>query len=154
MTLGLGIRANDGATLKGVEDLGGVEAEHREVTVVKNASAVALDSEGMGGVVDNLEVVAIGDALDRLDVTWIAVAVYRQNGGGLRGDGRFDLGWVEVEGARLNVDEDRGNAVPEQRMGGGDERVRSSNNLTGDAQGLECCNQRYGVPAEWRRSAG
>lgn len=56
MALGLGVGSDDGAALDGVEHLGAVEAEHRKVAVVENAASVALDAEGVGGVVDDLEV--------------------------------------------------------------------------------------------------
>ena len=39
--LGLGIGADDGAALEGVEDLGGVEAQHRQVAVPQHAAALA-----------------------------------------------------------------------------------------------------------------
>lgn len=148
VALGLGIRADDGTALKGVEDLGRMEAEHREITVVEHAAAVTLDTEGVGSVVDDLEVVAVCDALDGLDIAGVAIAVHRQDGDALRSDGCFDLGRVEIEGARLNVDEDRGDVVPEQRVRSGDEGVRGRDDLAGDAQGLERGDQREGAIGE------
>ena len=41
--LGLGVRADDGAALKGVEDLGGMKAQHRQVAMTQYAAAVVLN---------------------------------------------------------------------------------------------------------------
>lgn len=139
MLLRLGIRADDGAALKGVEDLGRVKAQHRKVAVLEDAAAVALDAESMGRVVDDLEVVVVGDGLDRFDIARVAVAMHGEYGGGLGGDGRLDLGGVEVEGPRFDIDEDGLDTVPKQGVCRGDEGVWRGDDLAGYPQCLQSC---------------
>ena len=78
----------------------------------EHAAAVAVHAEGMGGVIDDLEVVVVGNALDGLDVAGVAVAMHRQDGGGARRDRGLDLLRVQVQRVRVDVHEHRGDAVP------------------------------------------
>ena len=87
----LGIRADDGAALKGVEHLGGVKTEHRQVAMIEDAAAVALHAKGMGGVVDHLEVVLVGNFLDGLHITWVSIDMNRHDGRGLGRNRCLDL---------------------------------------------------------------
>ena len=64
--LGLGVGADDGAALEGIEYLGRMEAQHRQVAVIEHAAAVALHAKGVGGVVDHLQAIVVGDPLDAL----------------------------------------------------------------------------------------
>ncbi len=74
---GLGIPADNGAAFKGVEYLGGVKTEHGEISMGEQALAFVMHAEGMGGIVDDFEPVSVGNFLDTLDLTGVAVAVYR-----------------------------------------------------------------------------
>ena len=67
-----------------------MEAQNAQIAMQQQRAAVALNPEGMGGVVDHLEVVVIRDALDSLHITGEAVAVHRKNCRGARRDARFD----------------------------------------------------------------
>ena len=89
----------------------------------------------------------------RFDVAWLAVAVHRHDGGGLRRDGRLDLAGIEVEGLRVDVDEHRLDAVPEQGMRRGHERVGRGDDFAGDAQRLQRGHQRQRAVGEQRRCA-
>ncbi len=143
--VGLGVRADDGAALEGVEHLGGMEAEHAEVAVAQDRAAVVLDPEGVRGVVDDLEVVGVGDALDRGGVARRAVAVYRHDRGGMRGDRGLDLLRVQVQRDRVDVHEHRLDPFPQQRVRGGHERVGRGNHFAGDAQRLQRGEQGQGA---------
>ena len=112
--LGFGVGADDGAAFKGVEDLGGVKAQHREVAMVEHTAAVTLHAKGMGGVVNNLEVVVVGNLLNGINIARVTIAMHRHDGRGLRGDGGFDLGWVEVQRVRVHVHKDGLDTVPKQ----------------------------------------
>ena len=146
--LDLGVGADDRTAFEGVEDLGGVEAEYRQIAVTQHGHAVALHAEGMGGVVDDLEPVGVGDALDAVGVARDAVAMDRQDGGGGRGDRFLDAVGVEVAGHRVDIDEHRSDAVPQQRVGGGHERVRGRDHLAADAQRLQRGHQGQGAVGE------
>lgn len=134
--LGLGVRADDGAPFKSVEYLGGVETKHGQVTVVEHAAAVTFDAKSMRRIVDDPEVVDVGDALNGIYIAGAPIAVHRHDGGGLRGDGGFDLGRVQVERVRVDIDKDRFDAIPQQGMRGGDERIGRCDDFAGNAQGL------------------
>ena len=61
-----------------------MEAEDAQVAVAQYAAAGVAHGEGMRGIVDDLQVVDIGDPLDSLDIAGVAVAMHRQDRGGLR----------------------------------------------------------------------
>src|SRR5450830_1066509 len=132
--LGLGIGADDGPTFKGIENLGGMKAEDGQVAVVEHTAGSGFHAERMGGVVNHLEVVVIGNFLDAVYIAGVPVAVHWQNGRGLGGDGGFDLARVQIQRFFVDVHEHRFDPVPEQRMGGGHKGVRGGDHLPGDAQ--------------------
>jgi len=74
--------------------------------------------------------------------------VHRHDGRGLRGDGRFDARRIHIQGVRIDIDEHRLDAVPQQRMGGRDKRIRGGDDLAGDAQCLQRRNQCQRTVAE------
>ena len=102
----------------------------------------------MGGIVDDLEAVLVGNLLDNVGIDGLAVAVDGHDSGGLRGDGGLYLIWVETAGALLDIDEDGLDAVPPEGMGGGDEAIGGGDDLAGDAQGLQGCDQGKGAVGE------
>ena len=108
------------------------------------------DAEGVRSVVDHLEVVGVGDSLDRIDVARMAVAVHRHDRRRVRRDRRLDPCWIEVERLRVDVDEHRLDAVPEQRVRRGDERERRRDHLARDAQRLQRRHQRDRAIGEQR----
>ena len=128
------IGADDGAALEGVEHLGGVEAQDRQVAVVQHALPAMAHAEGVGGVVDHLKPMSGGDARDRLDVAGLAVAMDRQDRAGARGDRGFDPGGIEVEGHRVDVDEDGGEPAPEQGVRGRDEGIGRRDHLAREVE--------------------
>ncbi|BAK88810.1 hypothetical protein NCGM2_1951 [Pseudomonas aeruginosa NCGM2.S1] len=145
---GVFVRADDRTALEGVEHLGGMEAEDAQVAVAQYAAAGVAHGEGMRGIVDDLQVVDIGDPLDRLDIAGVAVAMHRQDRGGLRGDRRLDPRRVEIHGVLVDVHEDRLEPVPQQRVAGGDEGVRRGDHLAGHPQCLQRGDERQGGVGE------
>lgn len=87
---GFGIGTHDSAAFKGVEHFGGMEAQHGQITVPEYAATLILHTERMRGVVDDVEVVVVGDLLNGFDSAGVSVTMHRHDRGGLRGDGRFD----------------------------------------------------------------
>ena len=63
------------------------------------------------------------------------------------------LARVEVQRVRVDVDEHRLDAVPQQRMRGGDKRIGRRDDLAGDAQRLQRGHQCDGAVGEQRRCA-
>ena len=72
------------------------------------------NAKGMSSVVDDLEVVVVGNLLDRLDITGVAVAMHGHDGRGVGGDGRFNFRRIEVEGVGVDVHKNGLDAIPKQ----------------------------------------
>ena len=83
------------------------------------------------------------DGLNCFHVAWDAKGAYGEDGLRTRGDEAFDLVWVEVKSAFVDVAEDRPNSIPIEDMGSGWEREGRRDNLAvanlermkGDKQG-------------------
>lgn len=110
--LGFGVGADDGAAFKGVEHFGGVKAQHRQIAMAQHAATRVLHAKGVGGVVDDLEVVVVGNLLDGLNIARVAIAMHRHDGRGLRCDGGFDAGGIKVEGVGVHIYKHGFDAVP------------------------------------------
>lgn len=94
--LGLLVVHHKCPALDGVVHLRGVEAERGHVSLVEDAAAVYLHSEGVRCIVDDLKAVLVSYFLYPLGVAGLAVAVYRHDCRGPRGDGRLDAVWVDA----------------------------------------------------------
>ncbi len=81
-----------------MEQLGGVEADGGDVAPLQYRAAFEQGAEGMGAVVDDLQAVALGDLLQAADVAGIAEHVGGDDGRGVRLDGGFDVGRIQVPG--------------------------------------------------------
>ena len=90
----------------------GVEAEGGHVALVEDAAAFHLYSEGVRGIVDDLEAVLVGYLLYPLRVARLAVAVHGHDGRGPGGDGRLDAVGIDAAVRRVDVHEYGLDAVP------------------------------------------
>ena len=61
---GFSVGADNGAALKGIEDFGGVKAQHRQVAMVQHTATMALYAKGVGSIVDDLEIIVVGNFLN------------------------------------------------------------------------------------------
>ena len=52
---------------------------------------MALHTKGMCGIVDDFQSIGVGNLLDAVHIAGMAVAMHRHDGGGMRGNGGFDL---------------------------------------------------------------
>src|SRR5690606_2530483 len=138
------IARDDRSALEGVEDLGRVKAQHRQIAVRQHAAAGAFDTEGVCGVVDDPQPVLVRDALDGLDVAGVAVAVHGQDGGRGGRDGRLDALRVEVERVRIDVREAGRQPIPAQRVCRCHEGVGRGDDLSLDVQRLQSGDQADG----------
>lgn len=68
-----------------------MEVEDVQVVVVQYVVVGVVYGEGMCGIVDDFQVVDIGDLLDCFDIVGVVVVMYWQDCGGLWGDCCFDL---------------------------------------------------------------
>ena len=146
--LGLLVVHDERAALHGVVHLRGVEAQRGHVASVEYRFSIHLDAEGVRGVVYHFEPVLIRDLLDALHVAGLAVAVNGHDGRGLRGDGGLDLVWVHAAVRRVDVHEHGLDAVPPDRVGGGDEAERRGDDLAGYPERLQRGDERQGAVGE------
>ena len=146
--LGLLVVHDERAALHGVVHLRGVEAQRGHVASVEYRFSIHLDAEGVRGVVYHFEPVLIRDLLDALHVAGLAVAVNGHDGRGFRGDGGLDLVWVHTAVRRVDVHEHGLDAVPPDRVGGGDEAERRGDDLAGYPERLQRGDERQGAVGE------
>ena len=127
------------AALDGGDVFVGVKTERDEVTEGADAFAVPLAAEGLGGVLDDAEVVLLRDGVEAVAVDGQAGEIDGDDGARGRSDGGFDAGEVEVAGDGVDVDEHGLGADIEDDVAGGDPGERRGNDLVaradaGDAQ--------------------
>ena len=147
----LGVRADDGPAFEGVEYLGGMKTQHRKVAMLQDTAAMALHPESVCSIVDDPQVVVVRNLLDGIHVTGVTITMHRHDGCGLRCDRCLDSGRVKIQGRRIDVDKYRLDPVPQHRVRGGDKRVRRGDHLAGNAQSLQCGDQRDGSVGEQRQ---
>lgn len=111
-----------------------MEAQYGQVTVCQDAFLFLLYAKCVGRIVNHAQSIIVSNLLYRFDIARMAVAVDRHDGGGLRSDRRFDLGWVEIVSLRVNIDKYWFDAIPEQGMCSRHKRVRCRDDFAGDAQ--------------------
>ena len=105
--------------------------------MVQHTATMALHAKGMGGIVDHLQVVVVGNFLNSINITRVAITMYGHDGCGLRSNGSLDLGGIKVQRYGLYVNKHRGIAVPVKRVRGGYKAVRSGDDFARDAQRLQ-----------------
>lgn len=146
--LGLLVVHDERAALHGVVHLGGVEAQRGHVARVEYRFSIHFDAEGVRGVVYHLEPVLVRDLLDALHVAGFAIAVNWHDGRGLRRYGGLDLVGIHAAVRGVDVHEHGLYAVPPDRVGGGDEAERRSDDLAGYPESLQCGDERQGAVGE------
>ena len=146
--LHLGIAHDERSALDGVEHLGCMETQRGHVALLEDALAVNLDAKGVGSVVDDAQAVLVGDVLDFAGAARLAIDVHRHDGRGARRDGGFDAVRVDASRGGVDVDKDRLDAVPPQRMGGCNETVGRGDDLARDVERLQRRDQRQSAVGE------
>ena len=129
------------------EVLAGEEAEGAGIAHAAGLLAADVGAEGLGTVLDDFEIMLVGNRLDGRHIRRLAEQVYRDDRLGLCGHGRLDLVRVDIEGLGIDIDEHRRGADVEDRLGGGDEGERGGDDLVAfaDASGDQCQVQGVGA---------
>ena len=102
----------------------------------------------MGGIVDDLQTVLVGNLLYALHLHRMAIAMHGHDGCGPRRDGRFNLVRIDAAGVFFDVHKHRRTAVPPDGVGGGHETVGRGNHLPFDVECLKGCQERQGAIGE------
>ena len=95
----------------------------------------------MGGVVNHLQGMPLGNRVDRLDSAGNSVAVNRHDGAGVRRDRGLNPAGIERERIGIDIDKHRRETVPTQGVCRGDERIGGGDHLPGDPQSLQADHQ-------------
>ena len=96
----------------------------------------------MGCVINDTQAVFVGNFLDLLSPTGLAIHMHRHDGRSLGCDGRLDAIGINAARCWVNIHEHGFDAVPPQRMGRCHKAVGRGDNLTADVQGLQRRDQR------------
>src|SRR5690606_3619751 len=107
----------------------GMEAEGSGIAVLEQAFAFVVHTEGVGGVVDDFQVVLLGDGTDGFYIAGVSEYVHGNNSPGLRRNFRLDVLRRQAPGFRINVCKHWLYPLPLQRARGGDEGERGCNRL-------------------------
>lgn len=125
-----------------------METQRGDVSCVEDALAVHLHTEGMGGIVNHLQAILVGDVLDSLGIAWLAINMHRHDGSGARGDGCLYFVGVEIASGRVDVNENWLATIPPDAVGGSHEAIRCCDDLARDAECLEGGEQWQGSVGE------
>ena len=122
------------AALNGVEHLRGVEGEHGDIPERGGADAAAPDAEGVRRVVEHMQAVRLGNAVDSVNIAEVAVNVHGHDGDGLIRDERLYLRDIDGIIVGVYVAEHRRAADARDGVGGGGKGEGRGDDLTA-AQG-------------------
>ena len=106
-----------------------VERQRRHVPDAAERTVPIAGDQPLRGILDDEQVVSIGDGHDRVHVAAHARVVDRHDGPRPRRDGRFDLRLVEVQRVRPDIDEDRRRPPQHEGIGRRHERERRHDDL-------------------------
>ena len=107
---------------KRAEVLGRIEAEATDCTERAGGLVIEARADGLGGVLDHVQAVALGDLTDGVHVGTLAEEMHRNDRPGERRDCVFDLLRVDVERPRIDINEHGLRAQPPDGAGRGEER--------------------------------
>ena len=116
-----GVGGGDHASLTAGHVLRRVEGEGREGTEGADRAPVQGGAVGLGGVLEDHEAALVGDCLERVHGSGMAVEVDGHDGPRALRDRGFNGGRGQCEGERVDVGEHGGRARDGDRVGGGRE---------------------------------
>ena len=139
--LSLLIMHHHSASFQRIVDFGGMETERRQIALIQHRLTIHLHSKGMRGVIDDFQVVLVGNSLDTFHITGLPITMHRHDGCGMGCDGCFNLIRVNSTIGRVNVHKDWLATIPPNGMGGGYKAIGCSDDFTRDTQSLQSCQQ-------------
>lgn len=130
-------------TLDRVEDLRRMEAETRDITKSSRALTLVLDTKRMCRIIDDLQLILVGNPLNLLDIADIAIDMHRHDSARAVRDQRLELVHVHREILRIDVAEHRRQAIADNRMCRRGKRERRRDDLTLQIHRLQRKLQRH-----------
>ena len=117
------------ATLNRMEYLCRVETKAGNITKRSRALAFILDAKCMRCIIDDLQLVFVGNPLDLLDIADIAIDMHRHDGTRAIRDQRLEFIHIHREVLRIDITEDRRQAIADNRMRRRSKRERRRDDL-------------------------
>ena len=117
------------AAFAGSELLVGIEAKDGQIAEAAGALVFELRADGLACILDHGQVVAAGDAQERVHLGRNAEGVNDKDGPRSWRNGPLDAGGVKIKSHRIDLRKDRRGADLENRIGNGDEREGRHNHL-------------------------
>src|SRR5690606_32785592 len=145
------VGGDEAAVAEGAEVLAGEEAVGAHVPHRSGLALAAVPgAERLRAVLDDLQAMTLGYGEDRVHLRGSAVEVHREDRLRARRDRGLYQARVDVEGAFVDVDEDRRGADVADRLGGGEEAERGRDDLVAraDAEGAQADHERVGAAVD------
>src|SRR5690606_32810756 len=145
------VGGDEAAVAEGTEVLAGEEAVGAHVPHGSGLARAAVPgAERLRAVLDDLQAMTLGYGEDRVHLRGSAVEVHREDRLRARRDRGLDQARVDVEGALVDVDEDRRGADVAYRLGGGEEAEGGGDDLVAwaDAEGSEGDDEGVGAAVD------
>ena len=114
-----------------------MEGKHRGITEGADTLSVQLLAEGVGGIIDDLQMMAVCDLLNTLNITDVSIDMHRHDRTGTLGDQGLELIDIDRIVPQVDIAEDRREAVPHDRMGCGGEGKRCRDDLAVEVHRLQ-----------------
>ena len=116
------VAGKDGAAVAvAAQGFAGEEAGAGNGGQVAAFAALVRGAKALRGVFDHGDAVPGRYGVDGVVIGALAIQAHGDDGLGMRGDGGFDAGGVQVQRVGVHVHKHRLDAVPKQRVGGGHE---------------------------------
>ena len=119
-----------------VEQLGGVEAVHRDIAEISDTLIIDLQPERVGPIINKCQIMLTGNDRQCIDITGNTEHMHGNDGRSARSDGRFNSFRGKRHADRIDVGKNRRGTGPAYGMGSGRERERCGNNFTLKAQNI------------------
>src|SRR5579872_2035779 len=132
----------NGATLKSVKELCGMEAEDLATPKAANQFAFVGAAKGVGRIEQELQIAAASDGFERFDVAWTSPGVNADDSGSARSNHALDLSGIDVVGLAVDIAEDGRNFLPLERVSGSDKSERRNDHFACQAQRADSNFQR------------
>ena len=114
-----------------------MEGKHRGIPEGADTLSVQLLAEGMGGIIDDLQMMTVRDLLDTLHITDVSIDMHRHDGTGALGDQGLELIDIDRVVPHIDIAEDRREAVSYDCMGRGGEGKRRRDDLAVEVHRLK-----------------
>ena len=106
------------SALNGIENLRGMETEHRHIAVISNSDPFVFHTESMGAVVNHFQSMSVSNLLDCLHVAYISIYMDRHDCCCFICDQTFNFAYIHRVIIRADITKYRHQSIPSYGMCG------------------------------------